>query len=211
MKTQLLIAASAVACWALPATAVMVDIDLSGAASGSLIDAPGASFAQAFVGQTVVGTGIVGSPSNPLTLDGAGGWIDVAFWDPGVSAASNSLLSQPGNAAPLSVLLDGLADSFNFTMGSSDAGSSITAAFFSSTGALVGSQTIFMGSGYNLYSLSGVGTFAAITFYDNNDSAGVRFQNMSYNAVVPEPGTWALMLGGLAVAGTIARRRRSEA
>ena len=191
------------------ALAANVNVNLSGATTGTLIIAPGASFAQTFAGQSVSGTGITGSPTSPLALQAAGS-ILVDFWDPGVSTASNSLLSQPGNAAPLSILLSSNADSFGWTMGSSDAGSSIVADFFDASGALVGSQTVFMGVGYNNYLLSGLSVFRGLTFRNNNDGAGVRFQNMFYNSVssssVPEPGTVALL--GLGLAGLGMSRRR---
>ena len=81
---------------------------------------------------------------------------------------------------------------------------------FSATGALVGSGSVLMSQGYNNYSLNSLSAFRGIAFTDNNDSAGVRFQNMSYNSVtaVPEPSAYAMMAVGLAFVGGIARRRR---
>ena len=183
---------------------------LQTAVSGSTVTGVGASFAQRFAGQTVSGIGITGSRTNPLTLQAAG-QIAVTFFDPGVSAASNSLLSQPGNAAPLSILLGSDANSFNWTMGFGDGGS-VTADFFSLAGALVFTQTFSGLSGYANFALAGLPTYHGITFKDNNDPAGLRFQNMSYNAVaVPEPSTWAMMAAGLAVAGALSARRRTAA
>ena len=208
-----LITAVAIACSALtlPAAAANVNINLAGAATGTIVTGVGASFAQRFAGQTVAGIGITGSPTNPLTLQAAG-QIDVVFFDPGVSAASNSLLSQPGNAAPLSILLGSDANSFNWTMGFGNDGS-VTADFFNLAGALVFSQTFAGLSGYASIVLVGVPTYRGITFKDNNDPAGLRFQNMSYNSVagVPEPSTWAMMAAGLAVAGALSARRRTAA
>ena len=119
MKNLLTAVAIACSALALPAAAANVNINLAGAATGTIVTGVGASFAQRFAGQTVSGIGITGSPTNPLTLQAAG-TIAVAFFNPGVSAASDSLLSQPGNAAPLSILLGSDADSFNWTMGSGD-------------------------------------------------------------------------------------------
>jgi hypothetical protein len=193
-----------------PAHAANVDIDLSGATTGTSINGIGGAFAQTFSGQTVAGSGVTGSPTNPLTLAPAGS-IDVAFFDPGVSPASNSLLSQPGNAAPLSLLLDSNADSLTFTAGFFDGGS-VVGDFYSAAGVLVGSQS-FSGSGYTVLSASGLGTFRGVTFRDNTDGAGLRFMNFSYNSVdnaVPEPATWALMIAGFGLAGASMRRRTSQ-
>ena len=213
MRKPAFVIAIAAATLASPALATTTNIDLSGATSGTTIVAPGGSFSQTFTGQTVSGaTGISGSPTGPLSLTAAG-TIFVADFNPGVSPDSNSLLSQPDNQGPLSVLLDTLADSFTFTMGSSDAGSTIDVRAFDAFGALTGSTTITMLSNYNIYNLSGLGTFKGLTFFNNNDGAGVRFQNMSYNSVggaVPEPATWAMMLIGFGAIGLTLRRRRAS-
>jgi ABC-type amino acid transport substrate-binding protein len=207
---KILLAAMAIVCSALaaPATAANVSIDLAGAVTGTTVTGVGATFAQRFAGQTVSGIGILGSPTNPLTLLAAG-TIDVSFFDPGVSAASNSLLSQPGNAAPLSILLGSDANSFNWTMGSGDGGS-VTADFFSLAGALVFTQTFSGLTNYSNFALAGLPTYHGISFKDNTDPGGLRFMNMSYNSVagVPEPSTWAMMAAGLGVAGLIGARRR---
>lgn len=210
MKLALVIAVAA-ATLAAPAAATTTNIDLSGATGGTTIVAPGASFSQTFSGQSVSGgTGISGAPTGPLSL-APGGTILVADFNPGVSPDSNSLLSQPDNQGPLSVLLDTLANSFSFTMGSSDAGSTVDIRAFDAFGALTGSTTLTMLSGYNIYNLNGLGTFKGLTFFNNNDPSGVRFQNMSYNSVggaVPEPASWAMMLLGFGAVGLAVRRRR---
>jgi len=195
---KLLLAFVTIILWPASASAYLISVDLSGAATGTSIVAPGASFAETFVGQTVVGNGISGSPNNPLTLAPSGS-IFVVSWDPVVSPASNSLLPQPGNAAPLSIFLDQPADSITWTMGFGNPPSSIDIDLFDLSGNLVNSVNTNILADYNIYSLSGLGTFSGLTFFNNNDASGLRFMNISYNAVaVPEPGTLGLLLLGLA-------------
>src|SRR5215471_8907614 len=100
-----------------PLSAATINIDLSGATTGTLISVPGGSFASTFQGQSIVGgTGISGSPTNPLSLQAAN-TLDVAFFSPGVSPNGNSILPEPGNQGPLSLLLASDADSLTWTMG----------------------------------------------------------------------------------------------
>jgi hypothetical protein len=196
-----------------PSAASTVTVDLSAATSGTLIVAPGASFAQTFAGQTVVGTGISGSPTNPLAL-APSGELDVEFFDPVVSPASNSILPQPDNQAPLSVLLDSTADSVTWTMGFADSGGPISIDFFGATGSLVAFVSEPLVSGYSVYTFSGLGDFQGFTIFDDNDPDGLRFQNFSYDSVgqlpTPEPCSLILLGTGLVSLAVRARRRRSS-
>jgi hypothetical protein len=207
-STFLFSVAALAAC--LPVAAATVNVDLSGAATGTSITAPGASFAQTFAGQTVSGIGITGSPSSPLALQAAGTLL-VAAWAPGVSPASNSILSQPDNQGPLSMLLDSDADSITFTSGSAEGGDSIGLRFFDANGTLVDSLTPSLNPGYAIYSFSGLPVFRGLTIFDNNDASGLRFQNISYNAVAgaatPEP-AYLPAAGLLLIGFRFLRRKR---
>lgn len=192
----------------IPLAANTVNVDLSGATSGTSIVAPGASFAETFAGQTIVGTGISGSPTDPLTL-APSGTLDVAFFNPGVSAPSNSILPEPGNQGPLSVLLDSNADSVTWTMGFADSNGPISVDFFATNGSLVAAVNEPLTLGYNVYTFSGLGTFRGFTIFNDNDPAGLRFQNFSYNSTpnsTPEPGSLLLLgTGLLGLAGAVRR------
>lgn len=197
-----------------PACANIVNIDLSLANTGTLINAPGGSFASIFAGQTIVGgTGISGSPTNPLTLAPTN-TLDVEFWNPVVSPASNSILPEPGNQGPLSILLASTADSITWTMGSASSPGPITVDFFNSQGALTGSVSQTLNPGYDVYTFSGVGDFTGLTIFNDTDPFGLRFMNFSYNtaAVAPGPVVGAGLPGAalaFAAVGFAAYRRRN--
>jgi hypothetical protein len=207
-RSKLLLSLAALAA-CLPVTAATVNVNLTGATTGTTITAPGASFAQTFVGQTVSGTGITGNPSSPLALQ-AVGTLEVAAFDPGVSPASNSILSQPSNQGPLSMLLDSNADGITFTSGSADGGDSISLRFFDANGTLVDSFSQVLTPNYAVYSFSSLPVFRGLTIFDDNDNAGLRFQNISYNAVAgaatPEPAY--LPAAGLLLMGLRFLRRK---
>jgi hypothetical protein len=185
---------------AAPANASTVNVDLSGATTGATVTGVGASFAQGFT-------------FAPLALSPSGS-ISVAFFNPGVSPASNSLLSQPNNQAALAMYLDGAtANSLTFTAGSAEGGA-VTLTGYNAAGAATGSFLLNFLNGYNVYTVNSLGNFAGVQFSSTDDPAGVRYMNFSYEALmnggVPEPSTWALLILGFGLTGAALRRSRQQ-
>jgi formylglycine-generating enzyme required for sulfatase activity len=188
-----------------PGFGTTVNVDLDGAPSGTLVVGLGASFAQTFMGQTVVDSrGISGVPDAPLALDPAGGMLIVDIIDTGVSPATETLHPQPELIAPLSVLLDSPATSVSWIMGLAQNGT-VDIDFFDPAGNLVNSVHQALVPGYNFYTYGAFGAFSGFTIFNNMDRRGLRYTTFSYQAV-PEPSTALLLATGLAA---IAVRRRT--
>ena len=185
-----------------PAQAATVVVDLSGATTGTTVTGDGASFAQGF-------------SFGPLALAPSGSITVAAFDPPGPIPGGNSLLSQPGNSAPLAMLLDGgaIANSITLTVGSFSNGT-VDAIGYDTMGNVTGMETFGNVNGYDNFTLSSLGNFAGVLFTNISDPAGVRFQNISYETVmggaVPEPATWAMMLLGFFGLGAAMRTNKGQ-
>jgi hypothetical protein len=206
-----ILAAAAMLASATFASAAVVDVDLTGATSGTVIDGVGASFAGTFAGQTI--SGVTGSPTGPLSLL-ASNLLSVAFWNPGVSPGSSSILPQSNNQGPLSILLDSLASALTFTAGSGDGSTtSFDIAFFRADGSLIQTVNQIINAGYSIYSFNSPSDFAGVTIFNNNDGAGLRYQNFSYEtadiATIPLPAGGLLLVSG--IGALVAARRRKAA
>ena len=64
--------------------------------------------------------------------------------------------------------------------------------------------------GFTTFSTTAVATGATtdLSFTFRQDPSFFRLDNISVNAAVPEPGTWAMMLIGFGAMGVSMRRRR---
>lgn len=188
-------------------SAATVDVDLSGASSGTTIVAPGASFAGLFDGQTASGNNsFTGSPTGPLSLQASNN-LSVQFFN-----GENTILPDSGNQGPLSILLDSSADELSFTMGFGNGGA-VDLEFYDANGNVVGTSTVSGLAGYAEYTFSGVGTFDGVSIFNNTDAAGLRFYDFSYETVaaVPLPAGGLMMIAALGGFVAVRRRRKSAA
>ena len=206
---KILSVAAVVTALAGSASAAIVDVDLSGATTGGIVNGLGASFGASFSGQTVLGNVVSGSPSAPLTLQAADS-ITVAFFNPGVSTASNSLLSQDNNflnGGALSGLLDTAATTLSFTAGFFNGGG-FDILFYGADGSLVSTQSASQASGYHVLNFNVGSAFLGFSISNNTDPAGLRFQNFSYEtAAIPLPAAGFLLIAALGGMAAVGRRR----
>jgi hypothetical protein len=170
------------------ARADVVNIDLSAATDGTLITAPGGSFAQTFAGQTVVGNnGISGSPTGPLTL-APSGMLFVAFSNGIVPPMpQNAILSGIDFQGPLSILLDSPATTFKWAMGpgNSNPGTPISVDFFDSQGSLTRSFSGRVVVGFSFYAFEFSTPISGLTIYNDTNPGGLQFLDFSYTPFVP--------------------------
>lgn len=155
----------------------VVQVDLSGVASGTYLDGIGADFTASFTGQSASGTLLSGTPSSPLSLTPSQS-LTVSNY-----SGSPSILPTPSNQGPLCVLLEENATSLRWRMGHASTGSTVTIDLYSNAGQVVHSTTLSMLGGYNDYELADVPPFRGVAFHNNNDPAGVRFMLFEYDSI----------------------------
>ncbi len=141
-----------------------------------------------------------------------------SYWQPQDGARSVDLSGNaPGSLAQTFDTVNGVTYAVSFWLAgnpdggptvkplSVDVGGGATNFFFDITGASRGAMN-WVQKTY-LFTASGAST--TLTLASNSGSAyGPALDNVSVVAV-PEPATWALMIGGLALAGAQMRRRKS--
>ncbi|MBN1757110.1 MAG: PEP-CTERM sorting domain-containing protein [Chitinispirillaceae bacterium] len=211
MIKKLVLVVAALAVMSVNADLVTVDIESITEGTYSTIDGIGASFAQAFEGQTVSGSDLIGVPTS-LTLDmDAGEGLVVDYW-----GSSNSILPRINNQGPLVMLLDDEADMLSWRMGFADnPGEEIYFDFYTADGVFIEQKQVALINDYNDYYLTLSSAFQGVAIHHNTDAAGLRFQNFSYNTVptgpvssVPEPSVVVLMgISLLSMAGFYRRKK----
>jgi hypothetical protein len=78
-----------------------------------------------------------------------------------------------------------------------------------SNGQLNGVEAVAMNVATRAFSFVGGSFGAPYVFYIDSEGTDLGAANLSFTAAVPEPQTYALMLGGLGLIGWMARRRKA--
>lgn len=205
----------------------VVDFDdiAGGPAPGTNYDANfvsrGVGFGEHFLGQTVSFNGdfdvISGAPSGgSLTLVAGAPNQNLNVFD-----FSSNVLTGLGNAGypnfnaigegAFSLTFSSGQSQFGFQLVGGDGGSAFIS-FYRADGSLISALQVdnLANDFYGFSREGGVQDIVGITIY-NNDGGGIGFDNLKHDvkSAVPEPGTWALMLAGLAGVGGLARRRKA--
>jgi hypothetical protein len=180
----------------------------------------GVAFGERFAGQTVTPSGnfdiLGGTPSAGLTLlaGSAGQNLTVFQAPPGPVLSGNGPLAWPtlnaiGEGA-VSLLFTSDQSEFGFRLAGGNGGTA-TIAFFRFDGSLI--QSLALGSlpltaSYGFTRDGTVADIRGISIW-NTDVTGIGLSGFRHNVVsgVPEPATWAMMIGGFGLIGVALRRR----
>ncbi|HEY0437975.1 MAG TPA: PEPxxWA-CTERM sorting domain-containing protein [Phenylobacterium sp.] len=209
---------------------------LPGTSYNTIINPHGVGIAERFFGQTIMdlaGADKLGDHvTGPLTLVAGAPNQNVGITQYGSSHVVLGLgpVGYPSFDAlgegALSFLFSGDQSQFGFAVYGANQGD-VTLDFWRANGSLIQSVVI-NGVGDTYYGFQregGVNDIRGVSIW-NNDAAGIAFNKIKYDTAsnltdggggggggvvaggAPEPGTWALMLGGFGLAGAALRRRR---
>lgn len=181
----------------------------------------GVGFGERFDGQSVPSSGdfdlVSGTPLPGLTLlPGSAGQNLTVFQSPaGAVLSGNGPLGYPANNAigegAVSLLFGSDQSEFGFRLTGGSAGTA-TVGFYRVDGSLI--QSIVLGNlplvaGFGFTRDAGISDIRGVSIW-NADVTGIGLAQFRFNAAsVPEPSTWAMMLGGFGAMGFAVRRRRS--
>ena len=198
-----------------------------GAAPGTnydgLLYVNGVGFGERFDGQSVTPSGdfdvVSGTPLPGLTLlPGSAGQNLTVFTSPaGPVLSGNGPLGFPtANAigeGAVSLLFSSNQSEFGFRL-TGGSGGTATVGFHRVDGSLIqsfvlGNQPLIAAFGFTRD--AGIADIRGVSIW-NADVTGIGLAQFRFNAAsVPEPSTWAMMLGGFAIMGIALRRRRGSA
>jgi hypothetical protein len=133
----------------------------------------------------------------------------------GGAGIGNDLCTYTGSCdANLTVDFAAPVSNLSFQAAGDDGASTISyTVFFGGGGSLAGSFALpGTFSTLKTYSFGALSDIVKVEFSDN-DGAGIVYDNFTFDAgagAVPEPASWAMMIGGMAVVGASMRRRRTQ-
>ena len=213
---------------ALTGTQVVTFDDVAGgSAPGTNYDgvffSNGVGFAERFAGQTLGAVGdndsMGGSPSGPLTLQVGAAGRNLNIFDYTSSQVLTGLGPSGfpnGNAigeGAFAALFSSGQSQFGFQLVGGNGGTA-NIGFYRADGSLI--QSIALGgladTFYGFSRTGGTQDIRGISIW-NDDVGGIGFDNLKFDVrstggVVPEPQSWALMIGGFGLVGAAQRRRR---
>jgi hypothetical protein len=116
--------------------------------------------------------------------------------------------------ADLTVDFSSPVSNLSFQAAGDDAASTIFYTVFFGGGGSVGGTFALNGTFSTLktYSFGALSDIVKIEFSDD-DGAGIVYDNFTFDVgagAVPEPASWAMMIGGMAMVGAAMRRRRTQ-
>ncbi|QIE40536.1 VPLPA-CTERM sorting domain-containing protein [Rhodobacteraceae bacterium SC52] len=186
--------------------------DFNSLASGSVagtISQTGATYGEAFAGQTVSTATfdtLTGTPTAPLTLTSAATTANnIGIYTSGSQTIYGDVSNQIGEGA-LSILFSTVTDVFGLEVVGANSGT-FTVAFFDTVGSLLDSITQTATNGFFGFRSSSA-DIAGVSI-TNDDPAGLAYDNVTFNSnvsSVPLPAALPLMVAGLG-ALAFARRR----
>ena len=178
------------------------------------------------------------TPGTADTSGAAGQFGPLSLWGPGNGSANGLAVSPTGGnfiasdgafqTTPIQQLIVGLvvgqkydlgfdwgaAQQFTFTGATTDQWRVSLGNETYSTAVINNVSHGFSGWRHQVFSFTATGASEVLSFLAIGTPAGVPpfalLDGVTLAAAVPEPSTWALMLGGVAVVGFIARRRRGD-
>lgn len=186
-----------------------------------VVVADGVAFGEHFSGQSVTANGFFddlgGAPSGGLTLISGAPGHNLAFFESpagkvlsGIGTDGFPSFDAIGEGA-VSLLFSTGQSEFGFRLAGGHGGNAYIS-FFGSDGGLIDSFTLAglpLISAYGFSRSGGLQDIRGVSIW-NDDATGIGLAGFRHDvaSTIPEPATWAMMILGFGLVGTIARRRR---
>jgi hypothetical protein len=197
-----------------PASATIILVDASSIQGGIVLFNAGTQTGPMVVGTTnngLINVNFTGTSTNSNIISATGGQARV-------EGAENTITNAPTDTFGLNSLQFALSGGSTFNnLEFNLFGGTATSASFAITdneGVLFTFNNLLLGSGSNFFGFQGIlgESIRDVTVTANGgsftDMRQVRLDAVTPVGVVPEPGTWAMMLVGFGAAGVSLRRRR---